>query len=119
VMGNVVAIWNRQKLGIEVAPGIDEVSLALVADAWSRTYRSRAVTFAAAPGAIATRNGIRIVPDQVGGDWSKENVVDALGNRPPAQALDEVLSSIETRYGPRTRYVVAMQLEYPRLTATR
>ena len=119
VIGNVVAIWNRDKLGLEVAPGIDEVSLALVADAWSRTYRSRAVTFAASPGAIATRNGIRIVPDQVGGDWSKENVVDALGNRPPAQALDEVLSSIETRYGPRTRYVVAMQLEYPRLTATR
>jgi putative intracellular protease/amidase len=119
VMGNVVAIWNRDKLGLEVAPGIDEVSLALVADAWSRTYRSRAVTFAASPGAIATRNGIRIVPDQVGGDWSKENVVDALGNRPPAQALDEVLSSIETRYGPRTRYVVAMQLEYPRLTSTR
>ena len=68
VMGNVVAIWNREKLGLEVAPGIDEVSLALVADAWSRTYRSRAITFAASPGAIATRNGIRIVPDQVGGD---------------------------------------------------
>jgi putative intracellular protease/amidase len=119
VMGNVVAIWNREKLGLEVSPGIDEVSLALVADAWSRTYRSRAITFAASPGAIATRNGIRIVPDQVGGDWSKENVVDALGDQPPAHALDEVLSSIETRYGPRTRYVVAMQLEYPRLTATR
>jgi putative intracellular protease/amidase len=119
VMGNVAAIWNREELGLEVAPGIDEVSLALAADAWSRTYRSRAVTFAASPGAIATRNGIRIVPDRVGGDWSKEDVVDALGNRPPAQALDEVLSSIETRYGPRTRYVVAMQLEYPRLTATR
>jgi putative intracellular protease/amidase len=119
VMGNVAAIWNREELGLEVASGIDEVSLALVADAWSRTYRSRAITFAASPGAIATRNGIRIVPDRVGGDWSKEDVVDAFGNRPPAQALDDVLSSIESRYGPRTRYVVAMQLEYPRLTATR
>lgn len=119
VMGNVAAIWNREELGVEIAPGIDEVSLALVADAWSRTYRSRAVTFARSAGAIATRNGIRIVPDQVGGDWSKEDVVDAFGNRPPAHALDEVLTSIETRYGPRTRYVVAMQLEYPRLTSTR
>ena len=115
----MVAIWNRDELGLEVSPGIDEVSLALVADAWSRTYRSRAITFANLLGAIETRNGIRIVPDQVGGDRSKEDVVDALGNRPPAHALDEVLSSIETRYGPRTRYVVAMQLEYPRLTATR
>ena len=119
VMGNVAAIWNREELGLEVSPGIDEVSLALVADAWSRTYRSRAVTFAESAGAIVTRNGIRLVPDQVGGDRSKEDVVDSFGNRPPAHALDEVLSSIETRYGPRTRYVVAMQLEYPRLTATR
>jgi putative intracellular protease/amidase len=119
VTGNVAAIWNREELGLEVAPGIDEVSLALVADAWSRTYRARAVTFAESADAIVTRSGIRLVPDQVGGDRSQEDVVDSFGNRPPAQALDEVLSNIETRYGPRTRYVVAMQLEYPRLTATR
>jgi putative intracellular protease/amidase len=119
VSGNVVAIWNRERLGLEVASGIDEVSLALVADAWSRTYRSRAITLAASPGAIETRNGIRIVADRVGGDRPADDVVDSLGNRPPAHALDEVLSSIESRYGPRTRYVVAMQLEYPRLTSAR
>ena len=118
VMGNVVAIWNREKLGLDVSPGIDEVSLALVADAWSRTYRSRAVTFARSADPIATRNGIRIVADRVG-DLPQEDVVDSFGDRPPAHALDDVLSSIETRYGPRTRYVVAMQLEYPRLTSTR
>jgi len=28
--------------------------------------------------------------------------------------LDAALSNIETRYGARTRYVVAMQLEYPK-----
>jgi hypothetical protein len=28
--------WNREQLGIELSPGVDEVSLALVADAWSR-----------------------------------------------------------------------------------
>jgi putative intracellular protease/amidase len=117
VMGNTAAIWNREQLGIEVSQGVDEVSLALVADAWSRTYRSRAFTFAKAPGPIATRNGIRIVPDQAGGDSSQEAVV-ALEGRAPAQALDEALSNIESRYGPRTRYVVAMQLEYPRLAAS-
>ena len=41
-----LAFWNREQLGIELRPGVDEVSLALVADAWSRTYRSRAMTFA-------------------------------------------------------------------------
>ena len=52
-MRNVLAFWKREQLGIELSPGIDEVSLALVADAWSRTYRSRAVTFAATAGALA------------------------------------------------------------------
>jgi hypothetical protein len=45
-MRNVLAFWNREQLGVELAPGSDELSLAFVADAWSRTYRSRAVTFA-------------------------------------------------------------------------
>ena len=30
--------------GVRLEPGMDEVSLALVADAWSRTYRSTATT---------------------------------------------------------------------------
>jgi putative intracellular protease/amidase len=33
---NTMAFWNREQLGIELSPGVDEVSLALVADAWSR-----------------------------------------------------------------------------------
>ena len=119
VMGNKVAFWNHEELGVELAPGMDEVSLALVADAWSRTYRSRAVTLAGSSEAITTRSGIRIVPDKVGSDSPKEDVVEAFADQAPAKALDATLSSIESRYGPRTRYVVAMQLEYPRLAATR
>jgi transcriptional regulator GlxA family with amidase domain len=115
VMGNRAALWNREQRSVEVSPGIDEVSLALVADAWSRTYRSRAITFAASPGTVATRNGIRIVPDNASTDRSHEDVVAAFADRAPAQALDAALSNIESRYGPRTRYIVAMQLEYPRL----
>src|SRR5262245_748371 len=49
-IANQLAFWSHESLGIEIAPGIDEVSLALVADAWSRTYRSRALTFAATGG---------------------------------------------------------------------
>lgn len=111
VMGNKLAFWNRDELGVELSPGLDEVSLAIVADAWSRTYRSRAVTFANSPGAITTRSGIRIVPDVSA--RPKEDVVNAFTDRAPAEALDETLASIESRYGARTRYVVAMQLEYP------
>ena len=50
-IGNTAAFWAHEQLGIELKEGVDEVSLALVTDAWSRTYRSQAVTFASAAGA--------------------------------------------------------------------
>ena len=111
---NTVALWNREQLGIELTPGVDEVSLALVADAWSRTYRSRAVTFSHTDGAQQSRNGIRIVPDQVVASWPRGRLLPAPGDRQPARALDEALDGITARYGMRTADFVAMQLEYPR-----
>jgi transcriptional regulator GlxA family with amidase domain len=117
VLGNVLAFWNREELGIELSPGIDEVSLALVADAWSRTYRSRAVTFASTAGAVESRNGIRIIPDRASSKWSPDRLLPAVGKRKPAEALDEVLAAIRERYGKRTAGIVAMQLEYPQQDA--
>jgi putative intracellular protease/amidase len=111
---NTLASWNREQLGIELAPGVDEVSLALVADAWSRTYRSRAVTFAGTAGAQQTRHGLRILPDQVAANWPTERLLPATGGLQPAKALDQALLGIEARYGMRTADFVAMQLEYPR-----
>ncbi len=49
VLANGAAFWNREELGIRLEPGMDEVSLALVADAWSRTYRSKATSYASSP----------------------------------------------------------------------
>ncbi len=109
---NTLAFWGHEELGIELAPGVDEVSLALVADAWSRTYRSRAVTFAATAGARRTRGGIGILPDQVAAGWPAERLLPAVGERQPAGALDQALQGIAARYGMRTADFVAMQLEY-------
>jgi transcriptional regulator GlxA family with amidase domain len=113
-IGNTVAFWKREQLGLEVTPGMDEVSLALVADAWSRTYRSRAVTFSRTGGAQETRSGIRIVPDQMAAGWPAETLIPSVGDQQPARALDEVLDDITTRYGSRTADFVATQLEYQR-----
>ena len=113
-IGNTLAFWNQEQLGIELAPGVDEVSLALVADAWSQTYRSRAVTFAGTAGAQQSRNGMRILPHQVAASWPAERLLPAIGGLQPAKALDQALLGIEARYGRRTADFVAMQLEYPR-----
>jgi transcriptional regulator GlxA family with amidase domain len=114
VLANVLAFWNRETLGIALAPGIDEVSLALVADAWSRTYRSRAVTFAARVDPVESQSGIRIIPDEAAAEWPATRLLPPIGVEPPARALDEALQSIANRYGRRTSDVVAMQLEFPR-----
>ena len=111
---NTMAFWNREQLGIELAPGVDEVSLALVADAWSRTYRSRAVTFAGTAGAQQTRSGMRIFAEQAAANWPAERRLPAIEGLQPAKALDNALYGIEARYGTRTADFVAMQLEYPR-----
>jgi hypothetical protein len=113
VLANIVAFWNREEFGVRIEPGMDEVSLALVADAWSRTYRSRAKTFAGSPAPVETMNGLRIVADRTVADWPRDRQVSTFPGRPPAEALDLTLAAITARYGKRTTKVVTMQLEYP------
>lgn len=114
VLANRMAFWNREELGIRLEPGMDEVSLALAADAWSRTYRSHATSYAGSPDEVVTMSGVRVVPDQSDADWPKGRRVSTFPDRKPAEALDLVLDAITARYGDRTTGVVAMQLEYPR-----
>lgn len=113
VLGNVLAFWNREHLGIALEPDVDEVSLAMVADAWSRTYRSRAVTFAGSAEVIHTRNGIRVIPDRIAAGWPPEHLVSTFPQRRPAEALNQTLRAIAAHYGDDTAKIVAMQLEYP------
>ena len=111
-IGNRLAFWKHEQLGLGLEPGMDEVSLALVADAWSRTYRSRAVTFAGSAGAVETRNGIRIIPDQVATNWPAERLLPAIGGRQPRASLNAALDGIAARYGARAADFVTTQLEY-------
>jgi hypothetical protein len=110
VIGNATMFWAKQDMGLELVPGMDEVSLALLADAWSRTYRSRALTFAG--GERVSRNGVRIVPDRA--DWAADNRLTGMKHGAPARVLDMTLLDIAAQYGQPTADVVAMQLEYPK-----
>lgn len=113
VLGNRLAFWNRNRFGIALEPEMDEVSLALVADAWSRTYRSRVELFAASPAVVTTRSGVRLLPDRVTAAWAGERLPREWVSQKPADALDSALQNIGARYGQATTHIVAMQLEYP------
>lgn len=119
VLANRLAFWNREELGVRLQPGMDEVSLALVADAWSRTYRSHATSYAASPDTVTTMNGVRIVPDKAKANWTDSRQLSTFPDSKPAEALDLPLDAIATRFGLGTTDVVAMQLEYPRQTVGR
>jgi transcriptional regulator GlxA family with amidase domain len=114
VLRNRLSFWNHEDLGVRLEPGMDEVSLALVADAWSRTYRSRTITFADSTSAVVTANGISVLPDQNATDWPQDHRVSTFPDERPVNALDQTLGAITERYGARTTDMVAMQLEYPR-----
>ncbi|MFN7025523.1 MAG: DJ-1/PfpI family protein, partial [Pseudorhizobium sp.] len=66
VLANRLSFWEREELALPIEDGVDEVLLALAADAWSRSYRSSVRIEAASDGAIVSANGIRIYPDSVG-----------------------------------------------------
>lgn len=114
VLQNSVAFWNHEHLGVRLKPGVDEVSLAMAADSWSRTYRSRVSSFADGGETITTRSGLRIRPDQSQPAGAE---ID-LPTGPPVQALDDTLRAIAGRYGSATADIVAAQLEYPKAVMT-
>ena len=113
VSKNVLAFWNYEKLGFEIRPGMDEVSIALVSDAWARTYKTEAVSFSESKVPVETQNGIRLIPDDVAGNWPQNKLLPTSVASKPAPALDQALKDIATRYGESTASVVATQLEYP------
>ena len=107
---NRLSFWSHETVGIPVHPGSDEVSLALVADAYSRTYRSQALMVSTGAGEIRSLHGLILVPDTAG---KPDRMLPAFDGMRPVQALDWALDGIADSYGASTAEFVAMQIEYP------
>ncbi len=105
-------ISRHEQFGLQIDAETDELELAFVSDAWSRTYRSTVSTFSnVRTGAVMSSGGLRIVPDIAFNDGSKLPRVPAY-NGLPAGALGFALEEISRRYGAQTATLVALQLEY-------
>ncbi|WP_457066713.1 DJ-1/PfpI family protein [Hymenobacter sp. UYAg731] len=106
--------FRRQSIGVPVAPGVDDIALALTIDAYSRTGRSRACAVAATREPLRTRHGLMVVPDQATGAPNPPGLLlPAFDGRPATQQLDNALAGIAARYGRATAYGVALDFEYP------
>jgi putative intracellular protease/amidase len=113
VLSNKAMFWRHEALGVEVRPEIDEIRVALVADAYGRTRRTDALAVAASNQPIVTRRGLTLVPDRVaGGSDAPRTLVPGYEQLPPVRALDASLESIASSYGKPTAAFVALTMEY-------
>lgn len=111
---NWLAFWSHDEIGIPIADGVDEITLALVADAYSRTYRSSAFSISPTADPVRTRHGLVVLPDRTD-SGAVDETVNLTANRPPVTSLDDSLRRIGESYGSATAAFVALQIEYPRL----
>jgi putative intracellular protease/amidase len=108
-LSNLAAVWRHEDLVVQVERGFNEIGLALQADAWSRTFRSRLSAFNEG-GEVVSSAGLVFVTEVDRRDTIEIPKVDATGEA----ALEEALNAIEQRYGARSAEFVALQLEHQR-----
>ena len=107
---NKLTFWRHETIGIKINDQVDEIALGLVADVYSRTELTRAITAGGADGIVQSRRGLRLrvqAPAGAGGA-----VLEPSSDQ-PAQTLDRELPRIALRYGDATAAFVALVMEYP------
>ncbi len=109
---NELAFWRDQRWTIEVREGMDDIALALAADAWSRTGHVRVA--AVGPGPVRLRSGLVLVAQPPDEDAPRLRLARELE---PMRQLDRTLCEITDRFGYARREWIALELEYPAMAA--
>lgn len=107
VLANVLGFWRHDSIGIPVSPSTDEVALALVADAYSRTFSASVSAVGVSP--VRSVNGLRFVTARS----LAGQVQVGLRPGPAVNAFKQSLDEISARYGADTAAFVQLTLEYP------
>lgn len=94
---------------IPIADGVDEVSLALQAEAWGRTNRTTVVTTKAGRAPVRSRHGLVILPDAEARAGS--HVVEPAG-LPAMPQFAATLAEMGRRYGVGAIRLAALGMEY-------
>ena len=116
ITANYTNHWfhRTEMLGLNLAPGADEIAFAITADAYSRTGRSmvHAVAISAEP--IRSRHGLLIVPDTLAGSAHRlDQMLPDLDATPSGQWFAKSIEGIKHLYGPTTAQGVALDFEFP------
>lgn len=104
-----VAPWTHETVEVPVTDGEDEISLALRADAWTRSYRTKVVVTNAHATQVRSAHGLTLVVD----DRPRSGRFVMPARRLPAVAqLDATLSDMGQRYGALAVRLAKVSMEY-------
>ena len=116
IASNWLRFWSHEEIALPLSDGVNDIALALYADAWSRTYRSQVKTYASSMQAVNTRYGLQLLPDAVADAPTMNKMKKEyswLAEIAPAKAMDRALQEIGKAYGLATRALVSTFMEYP------
>jgi putative intracellular protease/amidase len=108
-LGAYAARWTHETVEVPVVDGEDEISLALRADAWTRSYRTRVVTTSHSAGAIRSAHGMTILVED---KPRPGRFVLPRRHVPAAAQLDAALADMGQRYGPFAVRLARLSMEY-------
>lgn len=111
---NWLSVWRRDTIGVPVRDAVDEIALALTADAYSRTALGGVVTVGSTNEVLRTRHGLVIEPSVRGAAAPVDLMLPPPGPNAPARAIDAALAGVAARFGRPTADIVALQMEYAR-----
>lgn len=115
IASNWLRFWAKDKIGIPVNDGVDDIMLALTADAYSRTYRSTAYLMSQSKANVLSKRGLTFLSDITPrADDSVDRIVEIDNTVLPAYSLDVSLEQIRNIYGARTADIVTLTMEYPK-----
>ncbi|KAJ3029710.1 UNVERIFIED_CONTAM: hypothetical protein HDU68_011323 [Siphonaria sp. JEL0065] len=103
-------VWHKDIVGLEVVEGVDELTLAVVADVFHRTGATKVVTYGSGD-FIVSKNGIKIIPGEKVLPVCGKSV--ALDTGKPVQVLDGILQDVSKKYGKASAIRAAIEMEYP------
>jgi transcriptional regulator GlxA family with amidase domain len=107
---------NRETVEAPISDGVDEVALALRADAWTRSYRTTVATTHAGRAPVRSQRGLTILADD---EAKAGRYVIPGGTGPAVPQLDLTLDAMGRRYGATAVRMAVMGMEYDRPGARR
>lgn len=109
VLLSYLLFWSNETIEAPLTSGMNEVSLALRADAWTRSYSANVVsTSTTKDGVVRSLHGLVILPD---GEPNGGLVLPGQDG-PAVAALGNAISAIRARYGPSAACLAVLGLEY-------